>query len=61
MLVISSLLLIPIGTMYANLTAKLRLLFRTVSLKDHIPLSVTAPDRRLAFSVLPKSERFSIL
>lgn len=61
MLVISSLLLILIGTMYANVTVKLRFLFRTVSLKDHIPLSVTAPDRSLAFSVLPKSERFSIL
>lgn len=61
MLVTSGLLLIPSGTIYANLTVKLRFLFKTVSLKDHIPLSVTALDRNLAFSVLPKPERFSIL
>lgn len=47
--------------MYANLTVKLRFLFNTVSLKDHITLSATAPDRNLAFFVLPKPERFGIL
>lgn len=45
--------------MYANLIAKLRFLFKTVSLKDHIPLSLTAPDRGLAFSVY-QSKRDSV-
>lgn len=59
MLVITSLFLIPVGTMYANLVAKLRFLFKTVSLKDHIPLSITAPDRGLTFSVY-QSKRDSV-